>query len=127
LRCKSRPFQKKGLIEILAPKGSDQALDKRARAGHEGAVALVIRRRMAAKRFRQSDVARWSGLSRSFVQHVLRAGSCPSLFMLLELSAAVRVEDDLELLSEVIAQRDEFRAMLSARAKALSDPTRNDA
>lgn len=89
------------------------------------AVALVIRRRMAAKRFRQTDVARWSGLSRSFVQHVLRGGSCPSLFMLFELSAGLRIEDDLKFLSEIIAQRDEFRAARSARAHAPGDPRSN--
>lgn len=86
------------------------------------AVALVIRRRMAAKRFRQTDVARWSGLSRSFVQHVLRGGSCPSLFMLLELSAGLRIDDDCEFLREIIAQRDEFRVARSVRAHAPTDP-----
>lgn len=90
------------------------------------AVALVIRRRMAAKRLRQTDVARWSGLSRSFVQHVLREGSCPSLFMLLELSPGLRIEDDCEFLKEIIALRNEFRAVLTKRPHAPIDPKAND-
>jgi hypothetical protein len=91
------------------------------------AVALVIRRRMAAKRFRQTDVTRWSGLSRSFVQAVLRAGSCSSLFMLFELSAGLGIEDDYELLKEIIAQRDELRTARSARAQSPADSKSNGA
>ena len=91
------------------------------------AIALVVRRRMTAKRLRQTDVARWSGLSRSFVQQVLRGESCSSLVVLLELSTGLRIEDDCEFLREVIAQRDEFRAILSARAHAPTDPTSSDA
>jgi hypothetical protein len=82
---------------------------------------------MAAKRFRQTDVARWSGLSRSFVQAILRAGSCPSLFMLFELGAGLRIEDDYELLKEIIAQRDELHAARSARAQSPADPKPNGA
>jgi len=79
---------------------------------------------LGAKRLRQTDVARWSGLSRSFVQQVLRGGSCPSLCMLMELSTGLRIEDDHEFLSEIIAQRDKIRAALSEQAHAAAgDPT----
>lgn len=91
------------------------------------AVALVVRRRMAAKRLRQTDVARWSGLSRSFVQQVLRGDSCSSLFILMELTAGLRIEDDRAFLSEIIDQRDKFRAALSAQAHAPADSKPHDA
>jgi hypothetical protein len=89
------------------------------------AVALVVRRRMAEKRLRQTDVARWSGLSRSFVQQVLRGDSCSSLFALMELTTGLRIEDDLAFLSEIIDQRDELRAALSAQVHAPGDSKPN--
>jgi hypothetical protein len=91
------------------------------------AVAIVVRRRLAAKRLRQTDVARWSGVSRTFIRRVLRGDACLSLFILLELSAGLRVEDDCEFLREVILQRDALRAELAAVAHAPPDPTHNSA
>lgn len=73
------------------------------------ALADVVRRRMAARRLRQTDLARWSGVSRSFVQSVLRAEREHSLFMFLELSRGLRV-DPCELLREVLARRERMRS-----------------
>jgi hypothetical protein len=46
------------------------------------ALAGAVRTRMAVRRLRQTDLARWSGVSRSFVQAVLRAQAASPLFML---------------------------------------------
>lgn len=74
------------------------------------ALADVVRRRMATRRLRQTDVARWSGLSRSFVQSVLRAERDGSLFLFLELSRGLGVDDACDLLREVLKRRDALRA-----------------
>lgn len=73
------------------------------------AVADVLRMRMAARRIRQSDLARWSGMSRSYVQKLLRGGSCPTLFVLAELAHALRMEDEHALWREVLKRRDALR------------------
>ncbi len=73
------------------------------------ALAEVVRRRMAIRRLRQTDVARWSGLSRSFVQSVLRGERDGSLFLFLELSRGLGVDDACDLLREVLNRRDALR------------------
>lgn len=71
-------------------------------------LAEVVRKRMAARRQRQTDLARWSGVSRSFVQSVLRAESGGSLFLFMELSRGLGA-DPCELLREVLNRRDGLR------------------
>jgi transcriptional regulator with XRE-family HTH domain len=71
-------------------------------------LAEVVRKRMAARRQRQTDLARWSGVSRSFVQSVLRAESDGSLFLFMELSRGLGA-DPCELLREVLNRRDSLR------------------
>jgi hypothetical protein len=44
-----------------------------------------------------------------------------------ELTAGLRIEGDHAFLSEIIAERDEFRAAHSARAHAPTDPKPNGA
>jgi predicted XRE-type DNA-binding protein len=73
------------------------------------ALADIVRKRVAARRLHQTDVARWSGVSRSFVQSVLRAETDGSLFMFLELCRGLRIEDPCELLRDVLRHRDVLR------------------
>src|SRR5690349_4780036 len=73
------------------------------------ALADVVRRRMAARRLRQTNVARWSGVSRSFLQALLRAEAAVPFFMFLELSGGLGA-DECELLQEVLDRRDALRA-----------------
>jgi plasmid maintenance system antidote protein VapI len=72
------------------------------------ALAEIVRKRIAARRIRQTDVARWSGVSRSFVQSILRAQRDGSLSMFLELSRGLAA-DPCELLREVVNRRDALR------------------
>lgn len=72
------------------------------------ALAEAVRTRMAARRVRQTDLARWSGVSRSFVQSVLRAERDGSLFLFLELSHGLGV-DACDLLRDVLKRRDALR------------------
>jgi transcriptional regulator with XRE-family HTH domain len=81
------------------------------------ALADVVRKRMAARRLRQTDLARWSGVSRSFVQSVLRAETGGTLFMFLELSRGLGVDDACDLLREVLDRRDALRAARTLRVK----------
>lgn len=81
------------------------------------ALADVVRKRMAARRLRQTDVARWSGVSRSFVQSVLRGERDGSLFMFLELSRGLGIDDACELLREVLSRRDALRAARASHDK----------
>lgn len=71
------------------------------------ALADVVRTRMAARRLRQTRVAKESGISRTFIQSLLRAEKGCSLFVFLELSHAVAA-DPSELLREVLAGRDAY-------------------
>lgn len=73
------------------------------------ALAGVVWTRMAASRLRQTNVARWSGISRSCLRSLLDAEKGCSLFVFLELSRGLRVDDACELLRDVLARRDEIR------------------
>lgn len=77
------------------------------------ALADVVGARMRARRLRQTRVAKESGISRSFIQSLLRAEKGCSLFVFLELSHAVAA-DPTELLREVLARRDAFSGSGSA-------------
>lgn len=72
------------------------------------ALAYAVRRQMALHQFRQTDVARWSGVSRSFVQSILRADCSNWLFLFLELSHGLKA-DPTELLRDVLNRRDALR------------------
>lgn len=73
------------------------------------ALADAVRTRMAARRLRQTDLARWSGVSRSFIQSVLRAEAAVPLSMFLELSHGLGFDDACKLLCDVVTRRDELR------------------
>jgi len=73
------------------------------------ALADAVRQHMAERRIRQTDLARWSGVSRSFVQAVLRADAEGSLSMLLEMSGGLGIEDPCELLRDVLKRRNSLR------------------
>jgi plasmid maintenance system antidote protein VapI len=73
------------------------------------AVAEVLRARIAEKRLRQTDVARWSGVNRSYVQALLRAEKQVSLCVCLELSHGLGFDDEAEFLRAVIHRRAELR------------------
>lgn len=72
------------------------------------ALAEVVRERIFARRLRQTNVARWSGLSRSHLRSLLRAEKSPSLFLFLELGRGLAA-DPCELLREVLNRRDRLR------------------
>jgi len=72
------------------------------------AAADVVRLSIFRRRAFQTDVARWSGLSRSFLRSVLRAEKSSSLFLFLELSRGLGA-DPCELLREVLNRRDVLR------------------
>jgi hypothetical protein len=76
------------------------------------ALAEAVRTRMAVRRLRQTNLARWSGVSRSFVQAVLRAEAAVPLFMFLELSHGLGLDDACELLRDVLDRRVELRRRL---------------
>lgn len=73
------------------------------------ALARALRARMAAKRLRQADVARWSGISRSYLVSLLRAEKEVSLFLCLELGHGLGFEDESELVRAVLQERDRLR------------------
>lgn len=73
------------------------------------ALADAVRRHMAVSRQSQKNVARWSGVSRSFVQSILRADSSNWLFLFLELCHGLKAEP-LDLLRDVLNRRDALRS-----------------
>jgi hypothetical protein len=75
------------------------------------ALAEVIRQSIFRRRAYQTDVARWSGLSRSFLRSVLRAEKGISLFLFLELTRGLGA-DPCELLREVLNRRDALRGSM---------------
>jgi hypothetical protein len=81
------------------------------RASHtRRALADVVRGRMIARRIRQTDLARWSGVSRSFVQSVLRGDREGSLFMFLELCHGLAA-DPCDLLRKLLHRREALRCI----------------
>jgi transcriptional regulator with XRE-family HTH domain len=76
------------------------------------ALAEAVRKRMTARRLRQTDLARWSGVSRSLVQSVLRGDGLGSLFLFLELSHGLAT-DPCELLRELLSRRELLRETIS--------------
>jgi hypothetical protein len=87
------------------------------------ALADTVRRRLAESRRRQTDVARWSGMSRSFVQSVLRGQQNVSLFLFLELSHGLGIDDPCELLRDVLRHRDLIRSLTSRRQEGTTAPS----
>lgn len=90
---------------ILHPLGETR---KQREALTRRALAEVVRLSIFTLRVYQTDVARRSGFSRSFLRSILRAEKSCSLFLFLELSRALRA-DPCELLREVLSRRDDFR------------------
>lgn len=90
----------------------------------EKALADAVRRRMTLRRSRQTDVARWSGVSRSCVQHVLRGNKNISLFVFMELSSGLGYDDPCDLLRDILNRRDALRTSAAERA---SEPRVNHA
>lgn len=79
------------------------------------AVADVVRVRMVLRRQPQTDLARQSGVSRSFVRAILHADKSVSLLLFLEISRGLGVDDPCELLREILDRRERMRAELDAR------------
>lgn len=73
------------------------------------ALADVVQARLVARRQRQTDLARWSGVSRSTVLSLLWAEKSVSLFLFLELTRGLGIDDASELLREVLNRRDVLR------------------
>lgn len=89
------------------------------------ALADTARRQMAVRRRRQTEVARSSGISRSFVQSLLRGDRNISLFLFLELSHGLGVADPCELLRDVLRHRDLLRTLVSRRPDGTTAPSTN--
>jgi hypothetical protein len=73
------------------------------------ALADAVRVRLLLRRQRQTDLSRWSGLSRSHIRSLLRAEKSISFFLFLELSRGLGVDDACELLRDVLQRRDVLR------------------
>lgn len=72
------------------------------------ALAESVRRRIAQQRLHQTDVARSSGISRTFLQSILRAEKGCSLFVFLELSQGLGA-DPCNVLSEMLSRHELLR------------------
>lgn len=70
------------------------------------ALAEVVRRRMVLRERTQIAVAKRSGVSRTFVQNVLRGDQNISLFLFLELSFSGLSADSCDLLLAVLKRRE---------------------
>lgn len=73
------------------------------------AVADVMLAQISRKRLRQTDVARRSGVARSFVQSLLRAEKSVSLHVCLEIGHGLGFDEDDEFLRAVLERRAELR------------------
>lgn len=74
------------------------------------AIADIMRTRIVGRRFRQTSVARESGISRTHLRSLLRAEKQMSLFIFLELSEALSFDDPCQLLRDVLNRRDQLLA-----------------
>ena len=74
------------------------------------AVADVVRLRLFMRRQQQKNLARQSEFSRSHLRAILRAEKSLSLFLFLEVSRGLGIDDPRELLREVLAQREVLRS-----------------
>lgn len=72
------------------------------------ALADIVRARMLERRLRQMTLVRACGISRSHLRSLLRAEKQISLFILLELSAALGFDDPGQLLRDVRDRRDQL-------------------
>lgn len=80
------------------------------------ALAEVSREHIATRRLRQTKVSLRAGISRSCLRSILAAKKGCSLFVFLELSSGLRVDDACELLPAVLNRRDELRRVLRGGA-----------
>jgi len=90
------------------------------------ALADVLRLSIFTKRMYQTNVARWSGLSRSHLRAILRAEKSCSLFLLLELSGGLRT-DPYDLLRAVLKCAMPFAIARHVRARNPTGATVNSA
>jgi len=74
------------------------------------ALAQVARARMASRQMRQTKVSKSSGISRSYLAQILAAKKNLSLYLFLELSYALRYEDDCDFVRALIRERNRRRA-----------------
>lgn len=76
------------------------------------ALSKVVRERMHARtrrrRMFQSELVRWSGISRSKIRSLLLAQQSTSLFLFLELCSAMSA-DPCDVLRELLSHRDVIR------------------
>ncbi|MDY6947511.1 MAG: hypothetical protein SXG53_17515 [Pseudomonadota bacterium] len=72
------------------------------------AIADIVRARILERRFRKTTIARATGISESYLRSLRRAEKQMSLFIFLELSAALGFEDPCQLLREVLDRRDQL-------------------
>jgi transcriptional regulator with XRE-family HTH domain len=73
------------------------------------ALAEIVRERIFERRLHQSVMASVSRLSRSHLRAILRAEKSVSLFLFLELSRGLRIDDPCELLRRVLDRRGALR------------------
>jgi transcriptional regulator with XRE-family HTH domain len=78
------------------------------------ALAEIMRTSIIGRTFRQTTIARKSGVSRGYLRTLLRAEKQMSLFILLKLSEALSFEDPCQLLRRVLNRRGE---LLTERAR----------
>lgn len=90
----------------MSTKSAKERREQRAELTKQ-ALADVVRVRLFERRLQQTNVARWSGISRSHLRALLRAEKQMSLFIFLELSRALGFEDACQLLRSVLDRRDQ--------------------
>ncbi len=71
------------------------------------AIAEIVRARIVDRRFRQTAIARNSGISRTHLRSLLRGEKQMSVFIFLELSEALGFDDACQLLRFVLDRRDQ--------------------
>jgi AraC-like DNA-binding protein len=72
------------------------------------AIADIVRAQILDRRFRKTTIARVTGISESYLRSLLRAEKQMSLFIFLELSAALGFDDPSQLLRNVLDRRDQL-------------------
>jgi hypothetical protein len=73
------------------------------------ALADMVRLSIFTQRVYQTNVSRRSGIGCSHLRAILRAEKCCSLFLFLELSQGLGIDDPCELLRDILNRRDALR------------------
>jgi len=90
----------------MSIKSPDKSRERRAELTKQ-ATADILRALTVDRRFRQTVIARNSGISRTHLRSLLRGEKQMSVFIFLELSEALGFDDACQLLRSVLDRRDQ--------------------